>query len=407
MTSQTPIRVLILTQYFLPAFRAGGPVPSLDYLSDDPRGFVLYSVVSSDRDLGTKLRLPRTEVNSWVAEGSRRVMRLGGNRIAIALRIARILRTEDFDVAYLNSIWSRLFSLWPIALSVTRLVPRRALVIAPRGELSSAALGEKRQGKGLLSRFVRMAYRHLNVSFHATAGHEAEDITTWISPHQATLACVPNIGAATRTQEGRQLVRGGDIPLRLLFVGRIAPIKNLDVALLAMHRADVKCSLKVVGPDDDLAYVAKCKAIAARLPDNVTVQFEGAHPHEKIAAWMAQADALLAPSRGENFGQAISEALAQGLPVITSSKTPWTSLLNEASLITPEPHDVDGFAAAIRRLNDLNAEGRQAIGGILLKAYEERRCRPAEVQSSMEQLFRVALTRRSPISTVTSPRRGV
>lgn len=59
---------------------------------------------------------------------------------------------------------------------------------------------------------------------------------------------------------------------------------------------------------------------------NIKVNYIGEKSPELISNYLSQADVFIMPSKSENYGHAIIEALQSGLPVITSYNTPWNRL---------------------------------------------------------------------------------
>ena len=125
---------------------------------------------------------------------------------------------------------------------------------------------------------------------------------------------------------GQPMMRSGDAwpsvpgPVRLLFISRIDPKKNLEgllraIALVVPKHPEV--TLTVAG-DGEGEYLAKLQTLAGDLAiaDHVVWlrQVEG----ERKAAAFATASALVLPSHSENFAIAVLEALAAGLPCIVS-----------------------------------------------------------------------------------------
>jgi D-inositol-3-phosphate glycosyltransferase len=113
-----------------------------------------------------------------------------------------------------------------------------------------------------------------------------------------------------------------DRPL-LLFVGRIQPLKGLDVAvraLAALDRADARLVV-VGGPSgsDGPAELARVKSLVDELGVRDRVQFVPPQPHRQLAAWYRAADVCLVPSRSESFGLVALEAAACGTPVVAAA----------------------------------------------------------------------------------------
>jgi glycosyltransferase involved in cell wall biosynthesis len=114
--------------------------------------------------------------------------------------------------------------------------------------------------------------------------------------------------------------------LRVIFVGRIVPIKGLDFALRTLARVRTPVEFEIFGPEEDPATSAQCRALAADLPPHISVHWRGSASNEAIVAALARSDLFLLPTGGENFGHAIFEALSCGVPILISDQTPWRGL---------------------------------------------------------------------------------
>jgi D-inositol-3-phosphate glycosyltransferase len=108
----------------------------------------------------------------------------------------------------------------------------------------------------------------------------------------------------------------------LLFVGRIQPLKGLDVAVGALAELDdERATLAVVGgpsgadgPDE----LARVLQLATDLGVRERVRFFPPQPHHLLSSWYRAADVVLVPSRSESFGLVALEAAACGRPVVAS-----------------------------------------------------------------------------------------
>lgn len=99
--------------------------------------------------------------------------------------------------------------------------------------------------------------------------------------------------------------------LRLLFVGRVSPEKNLLMLFKSLKKTKVAIRLTIVGEGPDLAIL---KEEALQLPSNITVCFEGFQTD--LIGYYQSADFFVFPSKYESFGQVIIEAYSCGVPVI-------------------------------------------------------------------------------------------
>lgn len=149
-----------------------------------------------------------------------------------------------------------------------------------------------------------------------------------------------------RDREGASLRRAlgaGDEPI-WLFVGSGFARKGLDTALLAL--ADAPGTLWVVGRDDPgpwRTHAARC-GVADR------VRWLGARGD--VESLCAAADALLLPTRYDAFANACLEAIAAGLPVVTSARNGAAEVLAAAGTVVPDAEDAPRFATALRELAD-------------------------------------------------------
>jgi D-inositol-3-phosphate glycosyltransferase len=109
----------------------------------------------------------------------------------------------------------------------------------------------------------------------------------------------------------------------LLFVGRIQPLKGLDVAVRALAELDDPTAILVVvggasgveGRDE----VERVEKLAASLGVSDRVRFTAPQPHHMLSTFYRAADVVLVPSRSESFGLVALEAAACGTPVVAAA----------------------------------------------------------------------------------------
>ncbi|MEY3071529.1 MAG: glycosyltransferase MshA [Actinomycetota bacterium] len=132
----------------------------------------------------------------------------------------------------------------------------------------------------------------------------------------------------------------------LLFVGRIQPLKGVDVAvraLAALNRRDA--SLYVVGGASGLegdTEVIRVNALISELGLTQQVHFVEPQAHHMLSTYYRAADAVWVPSRSESFGLVALEAAACGTPVIANAVGGLLSLVD---------HGLTGYLVADRDPN--------------------------------------------------------
>jgi D-inositol-3-phosphate glycosyltransferase len=107
----------------------------------------------------------------------------------------------------------------------------------------------------------------------------------------------------------------------ILFVGRIEPLKGVDILInaAAMLESDVDCSVLIVGGDESSrSQVAELQGLASDLGIGHRVAFVGAVDHERLPLFYNAADVCVVPSHYESFGLVAVEAMACGVPVVAS-----------------------------------------------------------------------------------------
>ncbi|MFM7490189.1 MAG: glycosyltransferase [Actinomycetota bacterium] len=163
----------------------------------------------------------------------------------------------------------------------------------------------------------------------------------------------------------RQALGMGDGPV-LLFVGRIQPLKGVDVAvraLAALGRSDA--SLYVVGGSsgaDGDAYVDSVHELVNQLGLRDRVHFVPPQAHHMLSSYYRAADAVWVPSRSESFGLVALEAAACGIPVVANAVGGLLSLVeHDRTGFLVADRDPEVFARHTRELLD-NTDRARAMG---------------------------------------------
>lgn len=356
------IRVLVLADFYLPGYRGGGPQRSVGNLVSGLEDDVSFMVVTRDHDLGTSTPYEGVVPGRWQRLGMADVWyqpRRGQLRA-----IWRILRTTGHDILYLNSAFSRAYTLWPLVLRRLRLVPvTGAVVLAPRGEFSAGARSLKPRRKGAFLRCARWTRFYRDVTWQASSTHEAADIQRVVGAgavSRGTQIAVAHIVVAADvtepTGEWRPARDKEAGTARLVHLARVVPMKNLGFALELLHQVEGDVSLDIFGPHEDEEYWRRCQEAIASLPDNVSVSVHGEIDHSEVREVLHRFHLLVLPTRGENFGHVIHEALSSGCPVLISDRTPWRGLAEAGAGWDLDLDDEAAWAAAIHAIVSMDQE---------------------------------------------------
>ena len=160
------------------------------------------------------------------------------------------------------------------------------------------------------------------VSFiHSTSKYEVECIREL--GINTPIALIPNgITMTPRIEE-----KPNDGICRFGFVGRIDRVKNIDILLEAWNNLGIKtknCELSIIGGGYDDKYIIELTKFIKE--NKLNVRFTGMLSKQNTLIEMSKLDYLILPSRSENFGMVIPEALSMGIPCIATKGTPWEEL---------------------------------------------------------------------------------
>ncbi len=380
------MRVLCLAEYYLPGHRAGGPVRSLSSMVEALGSDVDFRIVTRSRDWGTRERYPGIETARWVEVGPASVWYLDEGQVA--QQLLGLLREGDYAVLYLNSFFSPLFSVLPMAASLSGALPPHTLLIAPRGELAGAALEFKPLRKRAYLGLARRLGLFRSAWFHAASQEEKDRIARVTSVAPDRILVAPNTWRATETDGTAQPAGPASRapgPLRIVFLSRISPIKNLDFLMRALRDVRSPVEFTVCGPVADEPYWLECQRLASTLPRHITITFRGAVEHEAVQQEFGKHDVFFFPTRSESFGHVIGEALVAGTPVVTSPHTPWKSDGSQA-LGTLAIDDTSWWTRAIEEWCRLG-EPVLADSRVAARDYASRKTAASDALYATRELF--------------------
>ncbi len=271
------------------------------------------------------------------------------------------------DIVHIHGMWTPLLHkahVWARKNNVK-------IVFSPHGMLAPWAMVHKRWKKFL----PWYLYQHSDIVraslIHSTAAKESK----WIR----------DLGFKNKMVE---IPLGTNLPAKLvstdytkkktlLFVGRIYPVKGLDLLIRAW--ANIKdiarekdWCVSLVGPDQ-AGYMQTLKDLCVHegLRAGEDIIFTGPlYGREKDKAYLG-ARALILPSYTENFGGVVVDAMSFGLPVLTSEATPW-NFLDDIKCGFHFPLSVDALSNTLLKIMLLSDNERSEMGKCGRKLVEEK-----------------------------------
>ena len=209
---------------------------------------------------------------------------------------------------------------------------RLPLVISPRGMLDPWSLERSAAKKAIAWHAFERGNLRSAAAFHATS--DAESAAIRAAGFRQPIAMIANGVAFPESAHppGRGLLEDRFHSLRgvrwLLFLSRLHPKKGIAELLSAwqlLEAAHPEWHLVLAGPDLD-GYGESMRRQCAGLGLEERVTFTGMLKGDAKESALGNAELFVLPTHSENFGIAVAEALAHGMPAITTRGAPWQAL---------------------------------------------------------------------------------
>ncbi|HIJ83678.1 MAG: hypothetical protein HW380_428 [Magnetococcales bacterium] len=326
--------------------RVGGPTQAL----------ILMALALSREGVEVDVAYTRTGVGAdggsllACAEGVRLFgfANVGGGRWSFSRPLGCWLSSHvgTYDLVHVHGVWT-----FP-PLMAARYARKMAvpLVLRPAGTLDIYPMSQKLWRKKIYYHWAVKNMLTQSAAIHATSSSEARQLGRLTSSH--SIRVIPLAVNAMPTQSSGFIP---DEPLRLLFLSRIHPKKGLPVliqALARLHERGIAATLAVAG-DGEADYLQFLHRHIAKLRLELWITFHGFLQGEEKNRLMAASHLFVLPSHQENFGLAVVEAMAAGLPVVVSDQVALAEdvELSGAGLVVPVDQP-ESLAGALGVLTD-------------------------------------------------------
>lgn len=319
------MNVLIAGTSFAPSY--GGPAVSVSRLAE--------AVAKSGVNVYLWAPDGSAEISDITSKSTARLILLGGPLDEALEACGRL------DIVHDNGLW--LPHNHKIAIATTRRhIPR---IVSTRGMLEPWAIRHKWVKKAIAWRLYQRRDLINATLLHATAEAEAESIRS----------CKVGVPIVT-------IANGADLPdlpplcpqatnslsreRTALFLSRIHPKKGLPLLIEAWARlCPSGWRLRIVGPDEG-GHTRELAALVNKHGLGNAVTFEGPVEGKSKTEAYRSANLFVLPTHSENFGMVVAEALAHGVPVLTTRGAPWRELETERCGWWVDP-TIDGINSAL------------------------------------------------------------
>ena len=240
------------------------------------------------------------------------------------------------DLIHLRGLW-RQPSLTCLQWKINN--PNKALIVQTAGMLEPWARSRKRFLKSAYYSLFEHQLLKICDKVHATSPREMQTLVEMgVEPSKCFLV---EEGVFLPSQESSFSLSESRIR-KLLFLSRLHPVKGIELLLDAWAMLRPRgwvCQIAGMGHP---SYVHKLKEKTSCLHLLDSVFFLGPLAGKAKKKIFSEADAFVLPSYSESFGIAIAEAMSWGLPIITTTKTPWNVIddCDMGWLVEPTVHDL-------------------------------------------------------------------
>jgi len=328
------IKLSIIIDWFVPAFKAGGPIQSVKNLADHLQNDFDISIICSNRDLDRSLLGVRT--NQWLINDNYKVFYTDKN-----FKGYRNLIQPFKSVIYINGMFSFQYNLLPLLFLKGR------KIVAVRGMLDPGGLSQKSFKKKIYLKCWRLAGLHKKCEYHATSAVEKQNIQSALGI-ETKVWVIQNLPGVTMYKRLPQKNKNSII---LCTMALVSPMKNHLLVLKSLLNCSSEVVYNIYGPIKDEGYWYLCKKIIEQLPSNIKVIYHGFIPSEMVPQALAACHIYIQPSKSENFSHSIYDALMTGRPVITSNYTPWNNLEKECAGVNIEVENIAELTKAIEKFS--------------------------------------------------------
>ena len=350
----TARKIFFFYPYYWPHYKAGGPVQSLfNFSAAFNTGASLYTI-SLTRDIDGSAPLLPVIPSAW-NKGPNQENIFFVKRLSL-LTAFRLVKEVHPDVLYINGLFNIRSTL--IGIFCSKVLGIKA-VIAPRGMLQPWALKRSPTRKKMALGFLRMVLSNQE-QWHATDEQERHDIHTHFGTRQSVHVAsnvprpVSNFLPLQFPDEEKKV--------RLVFLSLINKNKNLHLVIEAVNALSPHFSLDIFGPPADPQYWEFCKT---KIKEDGAINYKGGVAPWDVPSILKCYHFLVLPTEGENFGHAIFDSLASGVPVLISRKTPWKDIEQKGAGLYIDSLEVTTLIAlldTIRKMADDEYQRMRAKG---------------------------------------------
>lgn len=345
-------RVLVLNGQYAPGYKGGGPIQSCINMVENLYDQFDFYVLCADRDYKETVPYSGVKINQWNEVGHAKVYYLSPDKQDLK-GFEEAINSIGYDVMYLNGFFSPIFTIRPLILRRLGKLKKKPVILTPRGDFTGGCENKKLKKYSYIY-LVKLLGLYSGLLWHATSDIEKYDIKQKFA--KANVFTVSNLPAKFVPKKPCISKKTGE--LRLVFVSRIFPKKNIKYALEVLSKiTEGNVVFDIYGPMEDKGYWAECEELMKKMPSNVKVKYCGEAEHKDIPHIFEQYHAFFFPTLGENYGHVIVEAMMNNcLCILSKGVTPWDDYIEHLD-IGAKLSEQEKFVEIVNRMLQLDQSG--------------------------------------------------
>ncbi|MDA9347795.1 glycosyltransferase [Porticoccaceae bacterium] len=348
--------ILIVIPSFYPAVVYGGPIFSSLFSARSLSSFdkFVVRVATTNANMDSRLNV---DTGSWLPFDSGLMIKYYNDtfvgRFSASLIVNLWKDIADADVVHVQSI----FSTPTVAALLYSSILKKPVVLSARGQLNSWCLANGSRFKGVWLRVLIQPFVK-NLTWHATSEKEKSDILERYP--RSEVQVIPNGVELNSSLSPTSLERcsfakrfGGveaDVDKIVVSMARLDSVKGLDILINSFFHvleAFPKAKLFIAGGDN--GEKENLSRLICDLGLTESVCLIGEIAGDDKLDFLANADLFVLPSHSENFGNVYIESLAAGTPIVASTNTPWSEVV-DAKCGQWVPNDIRSTSRAMTEM---------------------------------------------------------
>lgn len=353
-------KILILAGRYLPGHKDGGPLRTLINLTDALGDEYEFYIACYDRDQGDTRPYEKIKRDGWNRVGKANVWYVSEGGFTKKLIVDLV---KGKDIIYLTSFYAE-YGYKTLLLKKEKKI-HCPIVVASMGVFSKEALAQKSLKKNIFIAGCKIMHLFDSIIWSVTSKLEAEDVKRVIGERCKYIVAedLPRTIVPGRIKKLEKTTK-------VCFLSRICEHKGLDILIEALTRIkNYEIEFSIFGPIQEEEYWSNCQK---KLEDlGIPWSYKGDVPSEDVQKVLSTQDVLILPTKSENYGHVVFEALSVGCIPIISDRTPWELVKSKGAGFVVSRR-TEAFEKALLEYLDMNIVEKEKMIEHAVKLAEEK-----------------------------------